>query len=166
MTHHMSPAELKTLRESMGLSQQWLADRAGVRLRSVQYSEDGRSAVKEDVAALVLDMDARLDALIHIMMEIIRRRALAGHGKPETVALIRYRDDADLWRFRPEMHGFPASYHAAMVSRLRRALWAEGIASVIEYMDPEAYAAWLDGRADSEAMRGAWAAVQAGIVAE
>jgi len=33
----MTPAELKTLRESLGLSAQWLADRAGVLQRSVQH---------------------------------------------------------------------------------------------------------------------------------
>ncbi len=47
----MTPAELKTLRESsLGLSAQWLADRAGVLQRSVQYWEAGRSRVPEDVA--------------------------------------------------------------------------------------------------------------------
>ena len=39
----MTSAELKTLRESLGLPVQWLAERANVQRRSVEYWEAGRS---------------------------------------------------------------------------------------------------------------------------
>ncbi len=55
----MTPAELKTLRETLGLSAQWLADRAGVLQRSVQYWEAGRSRLPDDVAELILRIDAQ-----------------------------------------------------------------------------------------------------------
>ena len=53
----MTPAELKTIRESLGLTVQWLADRAGVKLRTVQYWESGRSGVPADVSELLLRID-------------------------------------------------------------------------------------------------------------
>ncbi len=69
------------------------------------------------------------------------------HGAPAEIALVRYRSDSDLWRFRPDMKSLPATTHAAMLSRLRRVLWSRSIPSVIEFMEPDEYLIWLtDGR--------------------
>ena len=43
----MTSAELKTTRESLGLTADWLAKKAGVQLRTVRYWESGRNAVRE-----------------------------------------------------------------------------------------------------------------------
>lgn len=45
----MTPAEFKTIRESLGLTAQWIAENAGVKLRTAQYWEAGRMAVPVDV---------------------------------------------------------------------------------------------------------------------
>jgi DNA-binding transcriptional regulator YiaG len=50
----MTSQELKALRESLGLSQQWLADQAGVQKRTVAYWESGRNQVPKDVAEIIL----------------------------------------------------------------------------------------------------------------
>jgi hypothetical protein len=76
------------------------------------------------------------------------------------VALVRYRADADLWRFRPDFRPLPVSCHAALLGRLRGALAEIGVLSRIVYMDPAQYEIWLDCRSDTEAMRAAWAALQ------
>lgn len=81
------------------------------------------------------------------------------HGIPAEVALVRYRSDADLWRFRSDMKPLPATTHAAMLSRLRRVLRSRNIRSVIKFMEPDEYMAWLAGRADTEAERANWAAM-------
>jgi transcriptional regulator with XRE-family HTH domain len=153
----MTPAEFKTIRESLGLTAQWIADHAGVKLRTVQYWEAGRMAVPADVANMLNDIDKTLEATVeqaiaHIDELTKQQVALA------EITLVRYRTDADLWRFRPDMKPFPATTHAAMLSRLRRALWSRNIQSIIEFMEPDEYLAWLDGRPDTELERAAWAA--------
>ena len=45
----MSPAELRMVREYLGVSAEWLADRLGVALRTVRRWEHGKSAVPDGV---------------------------------------------------------------------------------------------------------------------
>ena len=129
----MTPAELKTIRESLGLSAQWLADRAGVLQRSVQYWEAGRSRVPEDVAELVLRIDAQFAEATRQALGVVDEQAVKQGQLPETVRLYRYRDDAALWAARPDMHGLPVTAHASLLARVRMALLARGHAVVIEY---------------------------------
>lgn len=129
----MTPAELKTIRESLGLTAQWLADRAGVLQRSVQYWEAGRSRVPEDVAELVSRIDAQFaEATRQALAVADEQTAKQGHP-PEVVRLYRYRDDAALWEARPDMDGMPVTAHAALLARVRLAMLARGQAVVIEY---------------------------------
>jgi len=153
----MTPAELKTIRESLGLPLQWVADQAHVQLRTAQYWEQGRTAVPQDVAKLIQDLDEQFWQLVADYLEQIKEIAEEEGALPEEIVLIRYRTDADLWEFQPDFRPIPASSHAALISRTRRALWEIGVPSIIEYMDPEDYRAWLDGREDDEVMRSNWA---------
>lgn len=152
----MTPAELKTIRESLSLTAQWLADHAGVKLRSVQYWESGRSPVPADVAEFLLRIDATLEGAAKLALDVVDDKIKAGQA-PRQVALVRYRTDEDLWRFRPDMRPLPAATHAVLLSRVRRGLWSRGVPSVIEYMAAEKYLPWLGDRIDSEAERAAWA---------
>lgn len=129
----MTPAELKTLRESLGLTAQWLADRAGVQLRTVQYWEAGRSRVPDDVAELLLKLDAQFAEATRQALAVVDEQTAAQGHPPETVRLYRYRDDAELWDARPDMRRLPVTAHAALLSRVRLALLARGLAVVIEY---------------------------------
>ena len=129
----MTPAELKTLRESLGLPVQWLADQAGVQRRSVEYWEAGRSRVPDDVAELLLKLDNQFaEAPRQALAVVDEQTAKQGHP-PETVRLYRYRDDAALHAARPDMDGLPVTAHAALLARVRLALLARGQAVVIEY---------------------------------
>ena len=130
----MTPAELKTIRESLGLPVQWLADRASVQRRSVEYWEAGRSNVPADVAELLLKLEAQFaDATRQALDVVDEKTAQHGGEPPETVRLYRYRDDAALWSARPDMHGLPVTAHAALLARVRLALLARGQSVVIEY---------------------------------
>jgi len=106
------------------------------------------------VALMLARIDAQYERAVDEALAAYRDQP----NPPETVVLLRYRTDADLWHFRPDMKPLPASSHAALLSRLRRALWTAGVPSVIEYMDTGEYLAWLGARQDSEAMRAAWSA--------
>jgi transcriptional regulator with XRE-family HTH domain len=122
----MSPAELKTAREACGLSQGWLAERAGVNIRTVRYWEDGRAhsrdghvaKVPDDVATII----AEADALIARAAREEYAKLSKQFGKPEDVVLYRYRTDTDLWQHRADMVGYPVTYHAAMLHRAAIAL--------------------------------------------
>lgn len=163
----ITPAELKTLRESLGLTAQWVADQAGVQQRTVQYWESGkknRMTIPNDVADMLTGIDRRLEHLVQATTSRIQA-SLALHGKPnpEDIILIRYRCDADLWHFQPEFKPLPATTHAALLDRLRRALLSLGITVLICYMERDDYMNWLRERkdgGDSEAARKEWALEQ------
>lgn len=129
----MSPAELKTIRESLGLSAQWLADRAGVLQRSVQYWEAGRSRVPDDVAELILRIDAQFSEATRQALAVLDEQTEKQGRPPEAVRLYRYRNDAELWEARPDMAGLPVTAHAALLARVRLALLDRGQAVTIEY---------------------------------
>lgn len=154
----MGPAEFKTLRESLGLTAQWVCNRAGVALRTLRYWEAGeRVKIPKDVCAMLMEVDASFDnAVSHACAQT--EGLGKNHGAPAAVTLLRYRTDADLWRFRSDMKGLPATAHAALLARLRTALVARGVTVSIIYMQPEVYVLWLAGRPDTEAARAAWAA--------
>lgn len=128
----MTPAHLKTLRESLGISAQWLADQAGVQRRTVQHWESGRSTVPADVAAMIERLDADFERMSDAAVEQAKA-AKAEHGAPESVDLVRYRTDAALWAAHPEMKPLPVTAHAALLYRCMRKLEAAGFAVTIDF---------------------------------
>lgn len=151
----MTPAELKTMREFLGLTLGWVAERASVALRTAQYWESGRQRVPAYVAQMLTDLDERIEGIIQPLVRSVTD--LDHQDRPAQVVLVRYRTDADLWAFRPDMAGLPATFHAAMLSRLQRLLWAAGVKTAIQYLEPFQYVDWLAGRADTESARAEWA---------
>ncbi|TAL87484.1 MAG: DUF1870 family protein [Candidimonas sp.] len=156
----MTSAELKTIRESLGLSLQWVADQAHVQLRTAQYWESGRNQVPADVAQMLTALDEQLWGVVAETLKQVQTLAEQSGALPEQIALIRYRNDADLWAFRPDFKPMPVGTHAALLSRVRRKLWEIGVPSVIEYMEPEIYKKWLAERQDNESLRAQWALEQ------
>ena len=153
----MTAAELKTLRESLGLPLQWVAQQAGVRLRSAQYWEAGKNPVPDDVAGLLMSLDEQLWQLVaDYLAQVDEIKAEEGR-LPEGIVLIRYKTDEDLWEFHSGFKPIPASSHAMLLARTRRKLSEIGVASIIEYMDPKAYRKWLGDREDKETLRSEWA---------
>jgi len=156
----VTAAELKTIRESLGLTTQWIADQAGVRLRTAQYWEQGdRMSVPGDVADMLLKIDQQLDTAVKQSIDVVQE-IINKNGKPEEIVLVRYRNDSDLWHFRPDMKPLPASTHAVLLARMSKALAHIDIVFRIEYMEPEEYKNWLGNKKDSEANRSQWAAMK------
>ena len=161
--HHLTGAELQTLREACHLSRDELGSLCGVAPRTVKHWESGRAGVPADVA----DVVARLDATIQHTADqgaAVIEQAMAHQGTaPADVVLMRYRTPGDLARYRPDMAGAPAGAHGAIVARLRAQALALGVAAVrVVWMDPSAYEAWraAQGLPDAEPSRAAWAADQ------
>lgn len=149
----MTGAEFKTIRESLGLSAQALAEILGIsQERTVRRWEDGTRSVPDDAAARLRELDALAE---RICEQGFRVTMDAPDGA--IIAVLRYETEADFAAFQgaaiPHMHRI----HAAAIGRLARA--AKGRVRIVA-MQPDAYLAWLGKRKDTSAMRSAWAAEQ------
>jgi len=105
----MSPAELKVVREFLGLPGDWLADHVKVSARTVRHWEQGRYPIPDAVRLAVEDLEARTGAFIAAIVD-----ALMDVPDP---TVITYRTDTDYRREHPEID-FPASWHRAVVARV------------------------------------------------
>jgi hypothetical protein len=163
----MTSAELKTIRESLGLPVAWIAKQSRVQERTVRYWEAGKMRVPADVAQMLVGIDARFDIIVGETVEQVtetrHRKDLHDPGKEMSVVLIRYLSDGDLWHYQTDFRPLPATAHAALLERLRRKLLGEDIAVTIMYMIPAEYEKWRKekGMADSQSTRSLWGAEQA-----
>lgn len=155
----MTGAELRTLRDSLGLSAEQVAGMAGVKGRTVQRWEVDDWPVPQDVAELLQRLDALLERAVLGAVDGLQA-AQEGRGAPQEVLLLRYRSAEDLARYRPDMAELPPAVHGALVDRVRLAFARLGVGSRIVWMDAAAYEAWRGKRRDSEALRSQWAAEQ------
>lgn len=147
----MTPAEFKTIRESLGLSAQALADILGIsQERTIRRWEDGSRELPEDAAGRLLELDAEADR----MAEQGRRMCLA-HPAAVIVTVLRYERLEDYPRAAyPHAHRI----HAAALGRLKKA--APSRVRIVSF-SAEAYRAWLGKRKDSPELRATWGAEQA-----
>ena len=159
----MTNAEFKTRAESLGLSVEWWADSLGVQRRTVEYWMAGRpnATVKVPLEAIdiINSIDGWMDACVDNVMQVLAHQAQA-IGLPSELALLRYKSNADLWRFQPELKesNIPYTAHAMMLERVRRSI--KTIPVKIVYMNVEQYLEWLNGRPESSDMRASWAGLQ------
>lgn len=103
----LTAAEFRNQRESFGLSAEWLADRLGVALKTVQRWENGHRPIPEGVAV-------EMDQISTAMGEVAARNC-AEHllNVPDAVMMIP----------RTGTHlGFPASWYRALVDSVRHVL--------------------------------------------
>ena len=122
----MNAAELKTLRESLGLTAQWLADAVNVNLRTVQYWESGRNnKIPEDVQNVIYDLDRFISS--EIESEVDRLNDI------QSITLERFRDEAAMIASKPEFKGLPVTAHAMYVARLRAVLKKRTVSVKIDY---------------------------------
>lgn len=106
----MTPAEFKTLRESLGLTAQWLATRFTVSLRTIRNWEDGATPVPDAIAEELLNLEAFVEAEADDAIEQLR----AYDGGEQVYAVPRV--DVDL------PGEFPASLYRAIGARVRASL--------------------------------------------
>lgn len=129
----MSGAELKTIREYLGLPASWLATKAEVRERTVNYWESGKTPVPSDVADIVDDLLEKRkrsvkEALL-LIDDLIKKRGRVPHA----VTLRRFKHELELWQAHPEMNGLPVTYHASILFELKSKLEKRAIATEITY---------------------------------
>lgn len=167
MTPRLTPAEIKTLRESLGLSAQALGARlGGVADRTIRRWESGQSTpATGDVADELHRLDAAVERLVQQTLEQVDALA-EREGAPQQVVLLRYASDADLARHQPGLAAAfgegAAGLHAVALDRIRVALARRGCQVRLVWFDPAAYASWRrrEHRPDHAASRAAWAGQQ------
>jgi hypothetical protein len=125
----MTPADVKTIRESLGVSAQWLATAVRVDQRTVRRWEDGAIPLRADVVDLLIRLDVQMAADIAAEVDRILASlgAVAGADpvsvldslSPEDWPVLEIpRVDADV----TSDGELPASYHRAVAARVRRQL--------------------------------------------
>jgi hypothetical protein len=152
----MNGAELKTFREYLGLTVDWLSSHMNVAPRTLKYWEASDGPIPADVAQ---EIHALLGAADEMCNQV---NGKLFQSAPIRTVTIRYQREADLWSAHPEMNGLPASFHARCLARIAdRWVDDENVVVEIVWFDPENYFEWLDGRKDSSRLRAAWATEQA-----
>lgn len=105
----MTAAELRVVREHLGLTKRWLAEHLGVRERTVDRWEEGSSPVPDGVRV-------EIERLEQVTAEHVGA-AVAGCNDARDPALVTYRTDAEYRRHHPEQT-WPASWHRAVCARV------------------------------------------------
>ncbi|MET8113763.1 DUF1870 family protein [Streptomyces prasinus] len=105
----MTPAELRVVREFLGLTPEWLADHLHVSGRTVRHWEQGKYAIPDGVRLEIEDLERRTGEFVSGVID-----ALMDLPDPTVVT---YRDDVEYKAARPDAE-FPASWHRAVVARV------------------------------------------------
>lgn len=111
----VTPAELRCLREFLGLTPAWLADRLGIRERRLQRMEAGTESIPDGVAVELEDL---ANATAEYVEQLIEE--LDGQGAVET--LVTYRTDATFKAAEGLGLTYPASWHRAVAARVAERL--------------------------------------------
>ena len=123
----MSPAELKTKREALGLSQQWLANRVGVRIRTIQRWEAGDQTPPNDVQDEILKVEMLKKN------EVSRILVKARTQKETPTLLFRYKTEEELWIHSPTFHSLPVTTYALVVLEAKKRIEKEALKCDIDY---------------------------------
>lgn len=107
----MAGAELRVVREHLGLTTRWLAEHLGVQERTVHRWEADVSPIPDGVRCAVEDLEART-------AEVVSAAAAACLDTPDP-AILTYRTDADYREHHPEQP-WSASWHRAVTARVAR----------------------------------------------
>jgi len=126
----MKNAELKTIREGLGLTLQDVAGLTGVQQRTVQYWEAGTLSVPNRVGNMLEALEYRVEAVVLKEIFEINKPKKGGH-----VTLERYQTDEDLHRERPDLIDLTARTHAVILNRIRRRLKRLKITAIIKYFE-------------------------------
>jgi len=165
----MTGGELKTIRESLNLSAQALADllQASGLLktnheRTVRRWEDGSRGVPEDVAAFVLGLDCEVEAIVSAGRAVLI-------GSTSDTPFIRYETAEDWARYHGPGSPYQFRLEAAALARLRRVAMSDNEERMravrIVSMIPEYYEEWRfkNGREDDAETRSDWARHKIGL---
>ncbi|QBP29703.1 helix-turn-helix DNA binding domain protein [Mycobacterium phage Typha] len=125
----MTPAEFRIMREYLGLPPVWMAERLGVRERTVARWEHGHAPIPPGVVDEFTDI---LEVTARLVDSLIIQAGATGH-------LVTYRTDEDYRRSGSSYAAtFPASWHRAVAARVYDAVPQVQITYSTDHSDDEA----------------------------
>ena len=148
---------MKDLRESLGLSIEWVAEQTGMSANSIKNIESGAKKAPQSIMNFLKQIDDVINQSVNQAAEQITEAERLTGALPEQLDLVRYNNDADLWRYQPEFKPLPATCHAALINRLMDKIKPLGVPIHLVWLRPDEYETWLNGREDSQKMRAMWA---------
>jgi len=127
----MHPADFRTLRESLFLSEKDISMLTLVKESQIKAWEQGSENVPAGTAGLVRDINAEIEKRTQKALELVDAKNEA--------TLIRFKNPAVFKRAGPDMSPIPPflAYrcHCALIVRLRAALIAAGKSVAVRYFD-------------------------------
>lgn len=105
----MTDAEMRVIRESLGLTPEWLAAYLDVAARTVRHWEQGKYAIPDGVRLIVEGLEVQTGAFVGSTVVQLM-------DVPDP-AVVTYRSDAEYHAAHPEVE-FPASWHRAVLARV------------------------------------------------
>lgn len=108
-TTPMTDAELRVVREHLGLTTRWLADHLSVAERSIHRWENGDRDVPDGVRVAVEDLE-------RVTAELVTA-AVGACSDARDPGMLTYRSDID-YRAAHPVQPWPASWHRALVARV------------------------------------------------
>jgi hypothetical protein len=114
----MTPAELRVIREFLGLSGEWLAERLHVQGRTWRRWEAGQSLIPDGVRIAIEEIE-------EIAADMVEQTVTQLMDVPDPT-VITYRSDAEYRAAHPELD-WPASFHRAILARVAQEVTALSI---------------------------------------
>lgn len=105
----MTAAELRVVREFLGLTPEWLAEHLNVTGRTVRHWERSKYHIPDGVRLEIEDLEYRTGTFVSGVIEQLM-------DLPDP-AVVTYRSDAEYHAAHPDVP-FPASWHRAVVARV------------------------------------------------
>ncbi|WP_326681679.1 helix-turn-helix domain-containing protein [Streptomyces sp. NBC_01237] len=105
----MTPAELRVVREYLGLTPEWLAAHLNITGRQVRNWEQGKSPILDTYRLEIQNLERYTGDFVSAVRD--RLMDLPDPG------VITYRNDAEYRAAHPEVR-FPASWHRAVIARV------------------------------------------------
>lgn len=133
----MTGAEMKSLREYLGLPLGWVAEKMTVQRRSVEYWESGRHTPPKDAQALLRHCLEQLEQAVKNTIVVAEEQTAEMGQPPQGIDLRRYKTEDALWAAQPSLTGYPVTYHAAIVVRAALELERLGHQVTIHYAEAE-----------------------------
>jgi hypothetical protein len=148
----MTPAELKTYREYLGIPVEWLKKMARVdRLNTIQHWER-RGTVPDDVSEAIHRL-LRLSESKHD--ELLKVYSSSDLG--DSVTLLKYKVLSDMPPGNGLWSELPVSMYSTVLGNLSKSIREAGKEVSIIYFDKSEYESWLGIRNDNDKSRAQWA---------
>lgn len=154
----MQAAEFSELRESLGLSLDWMSARMQYPVQLLHAFESENKVIPSGLCVPLQAMDAYMTRLADKAADAYMAVSWR-HRSDDPLWLVGFSNDVDLWHFEPGMQPYPATFHSALLNRMAKRIVEQGKTVVQWVVERGPYTIWLSrhGVVDSYLARVLWA---------